>query len=1014
MNNLLLNNLKQYEQFEVRYPASIQPYGILLVVDIETLTILQVSENTREFLGVKPKTLLGKPLTYLMSSKQIEKIRSFLDQDEPEFVDIIKLKKTKNYREFKGIIHTIQESIILELEPLRLDYNRHLINPYNLLKNAVTNVSKANSFEELLSTITEEVRKIIQFDRVLIYRFEYNGSGVVIAESKRENYDGHGIVLAESKEENIESYLGLHYPAYEIPTPAREFYSSNWLRIIPDVTYKPIPILPRQHPLKNEELDLSKAVLRSVYPCHVEYLKNMGVSASMSISLMNGSRLWGLIACHHYSPKYISYEIRKICEFLGQFLSVELLYKQEQEFRSYRTQIKGIQSRIREGLLNHSHSFDQVIRPNKSSLLNLTRSQGAVICLGQQIILIGKTPNKEQIQALMTNFLNPKNMDYFYTDSLESIYEEAKEFKEVGCGILAISLLLRNSNYHIIWFRPEQSHEVKWAGNPDDVELITNGQGMSELCPRHSFATWKELVKNKSLPWQLIEIEAAQELRNTILLAALEVSQHSQAVLEEKTKQANAANLAKSQFLAKMSHELRTPLNAILGFTQMMNRDSSLSSEQQEYLGIINRSGEHLLSLINDVLEMSRIEAGQLTLHQTCFNLYELINSIKELLTLKASSKGLALIIYQDEDLPQYLEGDESKLRQIIVNLVGNAIKFTQFGHVDLHLSLLLYEAHSRKVRLQLQVKDTGIGIKEEDLETIFEAFKQTETTFQNNEGTGLGLSISRQFARLMEGEIAVESQLGQGSTFTCTLNMKVPSKIDGLIKQQSRRIIGLETSQANHRILVVEDVRDNQLLMVKMLTSVGFEVRWANNGQEALEIWQQWHPQLIWMDMRMPIMDGYEASRRIRQLEANNVNLQTPVIIIALTATAFDEERKAILAVGCNDFVPKPFHEEVIFEKMQQYLGVKYVYAELTTNSISQSANDLNVEQLNTEIKQMPKLWVNQLHKAALSAREKRLMGLIKEIPLEQSFLSNFLRQAVKDLSFEKIVNLTEGLDNE
>ncbi|MGK7878882.1 MAG: ATP-binding protein [Crocosphaera sp.] len=1014
MKDLSLNNTQQYEQFEIRYPGSIQAHGVLLVIDIATLTILQVSENTREFLGVKPKTLLGKPLTYLMSCKQIEKIKNFLNQGDPEFIDVIKLKKNKDIQKFKGIVHKTQDSIILELEPLELDSNG-LINPYNLLKNAIARISDTNNLEELLSTITEEVRKITHFDRVLIYRFEYDCSGVVVAESKRENDHGHGVVIAESKEEYMESYLGLHYPAYDIPTPVIEFFSSNWLRIIPDINYQPVSIIPRKHSLKNEELDLTRAVLRSVYPCHIKYYNNMGVKASMSISLMNKNRLWGLIAAHNYSPKYIGYETRKICEFLGQFLSVELLYKQEQEFRSYRTQIQGIQSRIREGLLKHPDLIDKVFYPNRASLLNLTRSQGAVIYLDKHISLIGKTPTKEQIKALVNDFLHTKKSEIFYTDNLIQDYKKAQEFKQLGCGILAISLFLNHSTYHIIWFRPEQSHEVKWAGNPHDVELINNEQGMSELCPRNSFAMWKELVKDKSLPWQSIEIEAAQELRNIILLAALEVSQHSQTVLEEKTKQANAANLAKSQFLAKMSHELRTPLNAILGFTQMMNRDSSLSSEQQEYIGIINHSGEHLLSLINDVLEMSRIEAGQLTLHQTCFNLHELIKSIKELLILKAVSKGLTLTVYQDEDLPLYLEGDESKLRQIIVNLVGNAIKFTDFGQIDVHLSLLSYQMSKRDIQLQLQVKDTGPGIKKEDLETIFEAFKQTETAQEKNEGTGLGLSISRQFARLMGGDIAVESELEQGSTFTCTLNMMVPTKIEDSVKQKSKPIIGLQPSQPKYRILVVEDVRNNQLLMVKILTSVGFEVRWANNGQEALEIWQQWHPQLIWMDMRMPVMDGYEASLRMRQLERENRNLQTPVVIIALTATAFDEERKAILEVGCNDFVSKPFKEAVIFEKMQQYLGVEYIYEDTISDLSSQdSLNQVNMEQINEQMRQMPQTWVSELHQAALCARETKLIRLIKQVPNQHYFLADFLRQLVKDLAFEKISNVIEELNHE
>lgn len=991
-------NLDNYEQFTVHTPGCIQPHGVLFVLETEELKILQVSDNTKQFLGIKAKSLLGKSLSSLISPKQIKYLLELVRGNSPEFVTLLTFKNKKKKAKFKGIIHRIQDSLVLELEPLKLFKNHDSIELYTLLKNAITKISIASSFEKLTDNITQEVRKITGFDRVLLYRFEMDGSGVVIAENKRED---------------LESYLGLHYPSFDIPSSVRKFYRNNWLRLIPDVNYESIPIVPRQHPLKQEDLDLSFAVLRSVFPCHIQYLKNMGVQASMSISLMNEGNLWGLVACHHYSPRYVDYETRKVCEFLGQFISVELLYKQEQEFRKYRTQIQGIQSRIRQGLSRNPHLIGNVIKKNQSSLLNLVRAQGAVISLGEQINLIGETPDKGQIKDLIKNFLNQKQTDIFYTDCLPKEYSPAEEYKPLACGILAISIFLSSSTYHIFWLRPEQIHEVEWAGNPDEI-IIADAE-IPQLCPRNSFAMWKEIIKGKSLPWQPLEIEAAQELRDTLLLAALEFSQFSQSILAEKTRQAKAANLAKSQFLAKMSHELRTPLNAILGFTQMMNRDHSLSSDQQEYLGIINRSGEHLLSLINDVLEMSRIEAGQLNLHQSCFDLHALIQSIRELLTLKAASKGLELTIAQEPDLPQYLEGDEGKLRQIMVNLVGNAIKFTNVGKVLLHLSVFPKNPQSGTITLQLQVKDTGIGIATNELETIFEPFKQTENSLQSKEGTGLGLSISRQFARLIGGDITVESQLHHGSTFTCRIKMMIPQKIEGLVKTESKRIISLQSSQPKYRILVVEDVRDSQLLMVKMLASVGFQVRSANNGQEAIAIWQEWQPHLIWMDMRMPVMDGYQASGEIRQLEAEKPNLQTPVIIIALTATAFDQDRKAILDVGCNDFVSKPFREEIIFKIMAKYLGVRYVYEQVSANSESAClASQFDLKQLQSQLNQMSAEWINQLHQAALSAREKKITQLIKEIPVDNYVLSQSLRQMLKNLAFEQIVNLTERITDE
>lgn len=999
MSNLLPVDPDIYEQFSVHNPGSIQPHGVLLAIELKTLKISHMSENTEEFLGIKPEELIGKSLTDLISAKQVTKIVDIVNQNNPEFVEVLTIKTRKKKVKFKGIVHRLKDQLILELEthlPPNKNQSFHL---YNLLKNAITSLSNAGNLSELAQIIAVEIQKITQFDRVMVYRFEIDSSGVVIAEKKREN---------------LESYLDLHYPSSDIPHPARTFYCKNWLRLIPDVNYQPVGIISLPDPLKNEELDLSYAVLRSVFPCHVQYLKNMGVSASMSISLINEKKLWGLVACHHYSPKYVDYETRKVCEFLGRFMSIELLYKQEQEFKKYRTKIQEIQGRIRQVLSNYPLFIGDAMRENESNLLNLVQAKGAVICLGEQLTLIGQTPSKEQIRDLIHDFLNEHKLEIFYTDCLQKNYAKAGEFKDVATGVLAISIFL-TSTYHLIWFRPEQLYDVKWAGNPQDFTLISENK-IPQLTPRYSFATWKQVVKDKSFPWQILEIEAAQELRNILLLAALKFSQLSQEILEEKAQQANAANVAKSQFLAKMSHELRTPLNAILGFTQMMNRDHSLSSEQQEYLGIINRSGEHLLSLINDVLEMSRIEAGQLILHQSCFDLYVMIESIRELLTLKALSKSLELTVYQDPELPQYVEGDEGKLRQIIVNLVGNAIKFTETGTILLRLSVLKTFINSDKIILKIEAEDTGIGIAAEDLEMIFEPFKQTENQRQSKEGTGLGLSISRQFARLMGGDITVKSQLGQGSTFTCQIQMKIPpKKMRRFVKKKSQQIKGLEQSQPEYRVLVVEDIRDSQLLMVRMLESVGFQVRSANNGQEAINLWQEWQPHLIWMDMRMPILDGYEASRKIRTLEIENPTEKIPVIIIALTATAFDEDRKAILAVGCNDFVSKPFREEVIFEMMEKYLGVKYLYEEMSHNSYSDSpVKFLNFPVLKTQISLMSKSWIQELKQAALSARESRISQLISQIPDQDSLLVKSLHKMINNLAFEQILELTEGIINE
>ena len=480
------------------------------------------------------------------------------------------------------------------------------------------------------------------------------------------------------------------------------------------------------------------------------------------------------------------------------------------------------------------------------------------------------------------------------------------------------------------------------------------------------------------------------------------VSEYTQA-LQTAKESAEAASRAKSEFLSKMSHEFRTPLNAILGFTQVMGNDPSLNPEQQEHLDTISRSGEHLLVLINDVLEMAKIEAGQITLNESNFDLHRLLKSLQEMLQIRAQAKGLRLIFDCPSDIPQYLRTDEGKLRQVLINLLGNAIKFTRRGWVKLRIragdeSLLIgnrqeaspYTLPLTPYSLRFEVEDTGPGIAPEEIETLFSAFVQTSTGQQSQEGTGLGLAISRQFVNLMGGNITVDSALGEGATFRFGVQVGLVQTVDMELPHTNRTVIKLAPDQPDYRILVVEDNPVNRRVMVKLLTLCGFQVREAINGEEAVALMESYPPDLIWMDMQMPVMDGYEATRRIKagkkesgyageaeegERESSQelgesghlsvVSYQAiaegksqipsgakrslsgampdkavaprainpkskiqPPVIIALTASAFEEDRNKILAAGCDDIVNKPFRKEVIFEKMAQYLGVRYLYA--------------------------------------------------------------------------------------
>ena len=750
-------DLTNCDREPIHIPSAIQPHAALIVVDEADGTIVQVSENVSEFFARSPKTLLNQPLASLLSETQVQTIEAYLENDSGAVAPLrLEIESASGPQLFSAVVHQGDRCFLIELEQVKANRPTEFFDFYSMVKSPVARLQQTRTIQDLQQTAVEEIQTLFDFDRVMAYWFQKDGSGDVVAEAKREGMD---------------AFKGLRYPATDIPKQARALYVLNRLRSIPDITYQPVYLTPERNPINHQPLDMSLVGARSVSPVHIEYLTTMGIRASMSISLVQDDQLVGLIACHHHSPKRLSFEQRAVCEFLGGIISSELANKKDNEDADYKMSLKSIQTRFVQTLADSEDLRSGLIH-NPEALMALAGADGVAYCNREDITLLGKTPSTEAVREL-TEWLADKLTQtvVYQTCALGEDYPPASDFSDRTSGLLALALSRRQHTY-ILWFRQEEIQTVDWAGNPGK-QVNIEPDGTIRLSPRKSFDLWKEQVEGRALPWKPCEIEAALDLRTAVIGLVLQKSDELAQINTELMR----SNVELDSFAYVASHDLKEPLRGIHNYSSFLIEDYGevLGEDGQEKLNTLMRLTQRMEALINSLLHYSRL--GRAELLEDPVDMNRVVESAIEV--VKISQPG-AVTFEIAKDLPEVM-GDRTRLSELFTNLLSNGLKYNKSENKTIEVGYLrdteAIENSPGSASIEISpdqtvfyVRDNGIGIREKHLDNVFKIFKRLHPAGRYGGGTGAGLTIVKKIVERHGGQIWIESVFGEGSTFYFTL----------------------------------------------------------------------------------------------------------------------------------------------------------------------------------------------------------------------------------------------------
>ena len=724
-------DLNDCDREPIHIPGTIQPFGVLFVLD-EAMKVTQVSDNVSDHLSLGVDEALDRPLSEIVDRAGAEEVRSVLR--EQRWQDANPLSISAGGKRFDGIVHRHEGAAILELEPNpETPDQRSIHHPFRA---ALLRVQRASTLHELAEIITEEMRRTTGFERVMFYRF---------------HEDGSGSVDAEARDATHEPYLGLRYPASDIPVQARRLYLQNWLRLIFDADQKPARIVPALRPDTGAPLDLSFSVLRSVSPIHIEYMKNMGVRASMSISLIVRDQLWGLISClNHTGPRRVSHRMRSACEFMGRLASLQIASFEDRELIAWRASRRTTEDALHFAMKEATGNVLAALVAQPRALMDLVDAGGVAVVENGETVTCGSVPPADVIREIARWLEERGDLRPFSSDSLGVHCPPALAASDVASGLLTFAL----PETRLMWFRPEVIQTVNWGGDPTKP---VDAEAGKRLRPRHSFALWKQQVRARSRPWTPSDLEAADELQRR----ATEVDLQRRLFSEQR------AVRARDEMLAVVSHDLGNPLSVILLeaahlLGHLPETEDQRTPTLRESVELIRRSTTRMKALVDDLLELERLGAKSFPIDVQPVESRDLLEDARTDAQPLADAKHISLVL--DLIDPPKIHADPHRISQVLSNLLGNSIKFTPEG------GTVTLRARSRDGVLSVTIADTGRGIAPEHLAHIFDRYWRPKGS--EREGTGLGLYIARGILEAHGGRVWAESS-PQGATFVFTLPLE-------------------------------------------------------------------------------------------------------------------------------------------------------------------------------------------------------------------------------------------------